>query len=234
MQENLKTARSALRRRPNRGHYDFAAIAGILDRTFVCHVGFVENGHPVVIPTSYGRDGDRLFLHGSSASRMLRHLSASVPVCVTVMLLDGLVLARSGFNHSINYRSVVILGTADKVVGAEKLRALEVISEHIIPGRWVDVRPPNDKEMKATTVLEIPIKEASAKIRTGPPMDDVADMDMTCWAGELPFDTMMRAPVPDPRLAPGVPIPAYLANYRRPDLRVSALAEPVHTGATEE
>jgi hypothetical protein len=139
-----------------------------------------------------------------------------------------------GFNHSINYRSVVILGTADKVVGAEKLRALEVISEHIIPGRWADVRPPNDKEMKATTVLEIPIKEASAKIRTGPPMDDVADMDMTCWAGELPFDTMMRAPVPDPRLAPGVPIPAYLANYRRPDLRVSALAEPVHTGATEE
>jgi nitroimidazol reductase NimA-like FMN-containing flavoprotein (pyridoxamine 5'-phosphate oxidase superfamily) len=210
MPADLKTERTKLRRRPNRAHYDPAAIAAILDQSFLCHVGFAVDGQPFVIPTSYGRDGDRLFIHGSAVSRMLRQIDRAVPVCVTVTLLDGLVLARSGFNHSMNYRSVVLLGNAEKVTGREKLRALEVISEHIISGRWAEVRPPNDKEMRATTVLAVAITEASAKIRTGPPLDDESDMSMTCWAGVLPLSVVAGAPVPDPRGDPNLPIPPYL------------------------
>jgi uncharacterized protein len=210
MPADLKTERTRLRRRPNRGHYDLAAIAAVLDQSFLCHVGFAVDGQPFVIPTSYGRDGDRLFIHGSAASRMLRQIDGAVPVCITVTLLDGLVLARSGFNHSMNYRSVVLLGSAEKVVGREKSRALEVISEHIIPGRWAEVRPPNDKEMRATTVLAVAIKEASAKIRTGPPLDDESDMSMTCWAGVLPLSVVAGTPVPDPRGDQNLPIPPYL------------------------
>lgn len=219
MHGDLKTARTKLTRRPTRGHYDLAAIAAILDQHFVCHVGFAVDGQPFVIPTCYGRDGARLFIHGSAASRMLAEVGTAVPICVTVMLLDGLVLARSGFNHSINYRSVVILGSAEEVHGAEKLRALEIISEQIVPGRWAEVRPPTDKEMKATSVLQVEITEASAKIRTGSPHDDDEDLAIPCWAGELPLRMVAGTPLADAHCGPHVAVPGYLSGYPIPGER---------------
>src|ERR1041385_7364028 len=170
------TSRTRVVREPHRGVYDRAEAYRILDQGFICHVGFVAQGQPYVIPTGYGRDGDNLYIHGSAASRMLRNLDQGIPVCVTVTLLDGLVLARSIFNHSMNYRSVVILGNASVIVEPkEKLASLRALSEHILPGRWDEIRQPNDQELKATTVLRLPIDEFSAKVRTGPPIDDEED-----------------------------------------------------------
>ena len=209
--------RVTVKRFPQRAFYDRAVIDAILDEGLICHVGFSVDSQPFVIPTIYARDGDRLYVHGSQASRMLRALRGGIPVCVTVTLLDGLVLARSAFNHSMNYRSVVILGTSVEVADpAAKLAALKAISDHVIPGRWEEVRHPNDFELEGTTVLAVPISEASAKIRRGPPMDDDADYALPVWAGQLPLKLEVQAPVANPRLAPSISVPGYIANYRRP------------------
>src|SRR5213594_2781402 len=184
MAELSPTPRTRVRRLPNRASYDRTTIHAILDEGLVCHLGFVHDGQPFVLPTTYARVDDALYLHGSAASRMLRGLRDGIPVCVTVTLLDGLVYARSAFHHSMNYRSVVILGTATEVrEPAERLAALEAIVEHVVPGRWHEVRPPSAQELKATMVLRVPIAEASAKVRTGGPLDDADDMGLPCWAG---------------------------------------------------
>jgi nitroimidazol reductase NimA-like FMN-containing flavoprotein (pyridoxamine 5'-phosphate oxidase superfamily) len=210
------TDKTRVRRIPKRGHYDRETIDAILDEGFICHVGFVADGQPFVIPTGYARVGDELYIHGSAASRMLRELSKGVEVCVTVTLLDGLVLARSAFHHSMNYRSVVILGTAELVTDAdEKNKALEALTEHFIPGRWNDVRRPTELELKATSVLKLPITEASAKIRTGDPVDDDEDYSMNVWAGVIPLKLMPGEPIPDAKLADGISPPEYVAKYSR-------------------
>jgi uncharacterized protein len=209
----MKTDRVTLRRRPQRGGYDEATIVAILDATFVCHVGFVLDGQPFVIPTSFGRAGRTIYVHGAAASRMLRELSTGLPVCVTVTVLDGLVLARSIFHHSMNYRSVVILGNATSCEGEEKLRGLEVVSEHIIPGRWAEVRAPNAMELRATSLLKLEITEASAKIRQGPPIDDEEDYALGCWAGVLPFTVAPQEPLSDPRLTTGIAVPDYVRAF---------------------
>ena len=208
------TPRTRVVREPQRAVYDRDAVNQILDEAFLCHVGFVADGQPYVIPTSYGRDGDVLYIHGSAASRMLRNLDQGVPVCVTVTLVDGLVLARSVFNHSMNYRSVVILGAATLVDDpAEKLAALRALSEHILPNRWDDARQPNEKELKATSVLRLPINEFSAKVRVGPPVDDEEDYSFPTWAGVIPLQMTVGAAIRDGRC--GQELPAYLKNYSR-------------------
>jgi nitroimidazol reductase NimA-like FMN-containing flavoprotein (pyridoxamine 5'-phosphate oxidase superfamily) len=210
------TTRTRIVREPERGVYDRAAAYQILDEAFICHVGFIADGQPFVIPTSYGRDGDNLYIHGSAASRMLRRLNDGVSVCLTVTLLDGLVLARSVFNHSMNYRSVVILGTAQLVDEAEeKLKALRRLSEHILPARWDDVRPPNERELKATSVLRLPIEEFSCKVRTGPPIDDEGDYSFPTWAGVIPLELTARSPIHDPRLDAARAVPSYVREYSR-------------------
>jgi nitroimidazol reductase NimA-like FMN-containing flavoprotein (pyridoxamine 5'-phosphate oxidase superfamily) len=210
------TARTRVVREPERGVYDREAAYRILDEGFICHVAFMADGQPFVIPTSYGRSGDTLYIHGSAASRMLRNLDSGIPICVTVTLLDGLVLARSVFNHSMNYRSVVILGTASLVQdAAEKLEALRQLSEHILPGRWSDSRQPNEKELKATSVLRIPIQEFSAKVRQGPPIDDEEDYAFRTWAGVLPLETVARSPIADERCDPEIAVPKYASEYSR-------------------
>jgi uncharacterized protein len=213
----LPTARTRVVREPQRAVYDRAAAYKVLDEGFICHVGFVADGQPFVIPTSYGRQDDNLFIHGSAASRMLRNLKAGVPVCVTVTLLDGLVLARSIFNHSMNYRSVVILGTAVAVEEPEeKINALRALSQHILPGRWDEVRQPNQAELKATLILRLPITEFSAKVRQGPPIDDEEDYAFPTWAGVIPLEMVARPPIADPRLEAGrTPTPAVLGYSRR-------------------
>ena len=213
---SLKSARTRVRRKPGRGAYDFATIAAILDEGFVCHVGFVTDRQPYVIPTGYGRAGRTLYIHGSFASRMLNELAKGIPVCVTVTLVDGLVLARSGFHSSVNYRSVVILGRATLVDGDDKEAALKTISEHILPGRWADIRGPARRELKGTTVLAIDIAEASAKIRTGPPVDDAKDYALDCWAGVMPLTLKAGKPLPDPALRAGIPVPGYVRKFPRP------------------
>jgi uncharacterized protein len=208
------SSRTRVIREPQRAVYDRESVNRILDEAFLCHVGFVVDSQPFVIPTSYGRDGDTLYIHGSAASRMLRHLDQGVPVCVTVTLLDGLVLARSVFNHSMNYRSVVILGTATPVIDpAEKLAALRALSEHIIPQRWEDSRQPNEKELKATSVLRLPINEFSAKVRVGPPIDDEEDYSFSTWAGVIPLQMEVGAAIRAERCEQEMP--AYLKNYKR-------------------
>ena len=208
------TRRTRIVREPQRAVYDRDAVNGLLDEAFLCHVGFVVDGQPYVIPTSYGRDGDILYIHGSAASRMLRNLDQGLPVCVTVTLLDGLVLARSVFNHSMNYRSVVILGKATRVADpAEKLVALRKLSEHIIPHRWNDARQPNEKELKVTSVLRLPITEFSAKVRVGPPVDDEEDYAFTTWAGVIPLQMTVGGAIRDERCEQE--LPAYLRNYSR-------------------
>ena len=198
MRQPPPSPRAQVRRLPDRGAYDRPTIHAILDEGLVCHVGFVSEGQPFVIPMSYGREGERLLLHGSAASRLMRGLEAGWPVCLTVTLLDGLVLARSAFHHSMNFRSVVLFGRARPVDDpAGKTAALRVISEHVVPGRWDAVRPPNARELAATTVLEVPIDEASAKIRTGPPKDDPEDLSLPVWAGVLPLELIPGEPVPD-------------------------------------
>ena len=212
-----RTDRTAVRRLPKRGSYDRAVLDAILDEGLVCHVGFVVDGQPYVIPTTYGRAGDRLYLHGSAASRMLRSMREGVPVCVTVTHLDGLVLARSAFHHSMNYRSAMVLGVAEEVVDPEeRWTALRVIVDHVVPGRWDAIRAPNEGEMRATLVLRLAIDEASAKIRTGPPVDDDEDYALPIWAGELPLRTTLLPAVADPRLPSGIPVPGHVTAYRRP------------------
>lgn len=216
-QERLTaTQRSQIRRLPQRGQYERQVVYQILDEGLVCHLGFVVDGQPFVIPTAYGRVGDRLYIHGSPASRMLCTLQGGVEVCVTVTLLDGLVLARSAFHHSMNYRSVVVFGTAAVVENAdEKLAALQAFTEHIVPGRWAEVRLPTRQEVAGTLVLSLPLTEASAKVRTGPPLDDEADYKLPVWAGEIPLRLTARTPIDDPRLIVGIEPPSYVRNYTR-------------------
>jgi nitroimidazol reductase NimA-like FMN-containing flavoprotein (pyridoxamine 5'-phosphate oxidase superfamily) len=203
-------------READRAVYDREEANRILDEGFLCHVGFVADGHPFVIPTSYGRKDASLYIHGSAASRMLRNLKEGMPVCVTVTLLEGLVLARSLFNHSMNYRSVVILGKATLVDDpAEKLEALRTLSEHILPGRWDDSRQPNERELKATSVLRVPIEEFSAKVRLGPPIDDAEDLAFPTWAGVIPLEMKAGEPINDPKLDAGREVPQYVRNYSR-------------------
>jgi nitroimidazol reductase NimA-like FMN-containing flavoprotein (pyridoxamine 5'-phosphate oxidase superfamily) len=210
------TPRTTLRRLPARGHFDRATVNAILDEALVCHVGFVSDGQPFVIPTIHARAGDHVFVHGSAASRMLKTLQGGVPVCLTVTLVDGLVLARSAFHHSMNYRSVVVLGDAQPVTDdGEKWDALHAIVEHVAPGRWREVREPSVKELAGTLVLRLPIEEASAKVRTGPPLDDEEDYALECWAGVLPLRLTPGAPIPDPRMPGGRPLPPSVTAYAR-------------------
>jgi uncharacterized protein len=194
------TARTKVTRHPERGDYDRATIDAILDEALICHVGFAVDGQTYVIPTIHARDGDMLYLHGSPASRMLKSIKQGVDICVTATLLDGLVLARSVYNHSMNYRSVVVLGRANEVSDREeKLRAMECVVEHVVPGRWNEARRPNEKELKSTTILALPIQEASAKIRTGPPVDFEDDRELPAWAGVIPLDLQRGRPYPETR-----------------------------------
>ena len=211
----LKTERTTVKRLGKRGAYDRDTIDAILDEALICHVGFIVDGSPVVIPTIHWRHGDILYLHGSAASRMLRSLREGVEACVTVTLLDGLVLARSAFHHSMNYRSAVIFGKAREVVDREeKLRALDGLVEHVMHGRSADARRANERELRQTLVLAMPIEEASAKIRTGGPVDDEEDYALPIWAGVLPLSLTPSAPVADERVT--AELPEYVRNYSRP------------------
>jgi nitroimidazol reductase NimA-like FMN-containing flavoprotein (pyridoxamine 5'-phosphate oxidase superfamily) len=214
------TSRTRVRRLAERGRYDREAIDAVLDAGLVAHLGFVADDQPFVIPTLHARIGDDVFVHGSSASRTLRALAEGFPACLTVTLLDGIVLARSVFEHSINYRSVVILGRAIPVVGHdEKLAALEAFTEKLLPGRWAEARRPTPRELKATSVLRLPLDEASAKLRDGGPEDgDTPDAELDVWAGHVPLVVTALDPVPDTALRPGIPVPGGLRPYRRPGL----------------
>lgn len=216
MDDELKSSRTELRRLPVRGRYDFATVASILDEAFVCHIGFETNGQPYVLPTIYGRDDRTLYLHGAASGRLMNALASAGAICVTVTLVDGLVLARSGLHSSINYRSVVMLGTAEPVDASEREKALKVIFDHAVPGRWNTLRTIKPEEVEQTKVLRMEIVEASAKIRTGPPLDDEEDYALPIWAGTLDFQVAKPVPVPDPRLDPGVAVPAHVSNWRRP------------------
>lgn len=217
-----QTSRSELRRYPARGSHDWSTISRILDVGFLAHVGFSVHNQPFVIPTLYGCSGQKLYLHGSAASRLLGELEGGIPACITVTLVDGLVLSRSAFDHSMNYRSVVAFGTATKVHDpVEKVECLRVISEHLIPGRWAEVRGPNESEIKATTVLEFSIEEASCKVRSGPPMDDENDYGWRVWAGVLPLEMRTQTPIPDDQLLDRIGLPDYVRRY---DARVAGRA----------
>jgi uncharacterized protein len=216
MTQFTPTVRTRVKRLPDRGKYDRETVFAILDEGLVCHVGFVADGQPFVIPTLFARVDDQLYLHGSAASRMLRTLSGGVQMCVTVTLVDGLVLARAAFHHSMNYRSVVVLGRATLIEShEEKLKALEAFTEKIVRGRWADVRQPNESELKQTTVLALPLEEVSAKVRTGGPKDDKEDYDLPIWAGVLPLPVVPGAPIPDPQLRFNLDPPPYVVNYSR-------------------
>jgi nitroimidazol reductase NimA-like FMN-containing flavoprotein (pyridoxamine 5'-phosphate oxidase superfamily) len=214
--DELKSSRTELKRYPSRGHHDFATVAAILDEAFVCHVGFECDGQPYVIPTIYGRDDRALYLHGAASGRLLNALVSAQAICITVTLVDGLVLARSGLHSSVNYRSVVILGTAEAVAEAEREKALKVIFDHVVPGRWETLRAIRPDEIEQTRVLRMDIVEASAKIRTGPPIDDEEDYALPIWAGTLDFPAIEPVAVADPRLNPDVALPAHAQNWRRP------------------
>lgn len=210
------TERTTLKRLPKRGEYDRSVVYAILDEGFVCHVGFVVDDKPVVIPTAYGRIGDDLYIHGSAASRMLRSLETGIDLCVTVTLIDGLVLARSAFHHSINYRSVLVFGNAGVVTDSdEKMKALHAFTDHVVRERWEDVRPPNENELRATLVLKLPLVEASAKVRTGPPIDDEEDYSLRVWAGVVPLTLNAGEPINDERLPTGIEPPRYAREYSR-------------------
>ena len=209
------TSRSKLKRLPARGSYDKEAVHGVLNEGLVAHVGFVTPDGPVVIPMAYGREGDILYLHGSNASRLIKKNAIDSPVCVTVTLLDGIVVARSLFHSSMNYRSVVIFGQADEVTGRDEvIHALKVITEHLIPNRWDDARGPNETELISTKVLQIQIDEATVKIRTGGPGEEEEDLALNTWAGVIPLKTVIEEPIPDPVNAPKVPCPDYIRNYK--------------------
>lgn len=212
-----QTNRTTLKRLPKRGSYDRTVVYQILDEGFICHVGFVAKGQPLVIPTGYARHDETLYIHGSQASRMLRTLSDGIDVCVTVTLIDGLVLARSAFHHSMNYRSVVMFGRASLVEARDKkLAALRAFSDHVIVGRWSQVREPSEQELMATTVLALPLVEVSAKVRTGPPLDDEEDYGLQVWAGVIPLKLLAGPPLPDPRLPSEIETPPYALVYNRP------------------
>ncbi|MBE9207653.1 pyridoxamine 5'-phosphate oxidase family protein [Nostoc sp. LEGE 06077] len=216
-QPQAPSPRSTVKRTPQRANYESETIYQILDEGLVCHIGFIANGQPFVIPTAYGRVEDTLYIHGSPASRMLRSLQQGIDVCVTVTLIDGLVLARSAFHHSMNYRSVVIFGKATLVRDTEqKLAALQAFTEHVILGRWQEVRSPNHQELAKTIVLSLPLTEASAKIRAGGPIDDEVDYQIPVWAGEIPLKLTASVPINDAQLAPDIAVSANLRNYSRP------------------
>jgi nitroimidazol reductase NimA-like FMN-containing flavoprotein (pyridoxamine 5'-phosphate oxidase superfamily) len=214
------SARTRVKRVPENGRYDRGTVEEILDAALICHLGFVHGGQPFVIPTLHARVGDDVYVHGSSASRTLRAMREGIEACLTATLLDGIVLARSVFEHSVNYRSVVVLGRATAVEARdEKLVALEAFTEKLLPGRWADARQPLAKELKATSVLKLPLHEASAKVRVGPPSDgDTPDAELDVWAGVIPLVVEALPPVPDPALRPGIPVPEYAKRYRRPGL----------------
>lgn len=208
------TDRTKVRRLPQRASYEREFIDAVIDEALSCHVGYALDGRPWVIPTIHARIDDALYLHGAVANHMLRSLAEAIEACVTITLIDGLVLARSAFHHSMNYRSVMVFGRMTVVEDAvEKDAALRALVEHVVPGRMADARPPNDAELRKTTVLQLPITEASAKVRTGGPIDDDDDMDLPIWAGQLPVSTAYAAPIPEPG-AP--PVPGYVTGYRRP------------------
>jgi uncharacterized protein len=214
MADCTRTDRTRVRRNPARGIYDRAVIDAVLDEAPICHLGLVDGGQPFVLPTIHARVGDELLLHGSAAGRAMRALAAGTPVCVTVTLVDALVLARSAFHHSMNYRSVVLLGSAHVVEGDEaKTTALEAFTEKLMPGRWAECRWPSRQELKGTTVLSMPIDEGSAKIRTGPPVDDAEDYALAHWAGVVPLETVRGTPIADPELRPGIPLPDHVRTY---------------------
>jgi nitroimidazol reductase NimA-like FMN-containing flavoprotein (pyridoxamine 5'-phosphate oxidase superfamily) len=223
MSETYQTERTTVKRIPQRGHYDRDTVHQVLDAGMVAHVGFVADGRPFVIPMVYVRVGEAVCLHGSPASRMLQALARGAEVCLTVTLVDGLVLARSAFHHSVNYRSVVVFGTAEVVEDpVRKVEVLRALTEHLVPGRWQDVRGPSESELRRTLVLAIPIREASAKIRTGPPKDDEPDLALPVWAGEVPLRLTSGEPVAAPGLLPDAVLPPYAVNYGGP--------VPVETG----
>ena len=217
MSHHPPSKRATVKRIPDRGVYDRATIDAILDQGLICHVGFSANGQTFVLPTIHVRIDDKIYLHGSPASRLLQALASGAEACLTVTLVDGLVLARSAMHHSMNYRSVVLFGTAFLVEDeAEKLAVLQALTEHLIPGRWADVRGPTPQELRQTLVLAIPIQEASAKVRIGPPVDDEPDYDLPIWAGVIPLRLSAAEAVADPKLKPGVEPPAYAMNYAGP------------------
>jgi len=215
MSELKRTQRTRVKRIPARGRHDRQTVNAILDEALIAHVAFLKDGEPAVLPTAHWRTGDTLYIHGHSKNAML-HAAKDNPISVCVTLLDGLVLARSGFHHSINYRSVVIFGTAKGVTDPdEKMEALKVFTDKITPGRWDEIRGPNPQELKATMVLSIPIEEASAKIRTGPPVDDEEDYALPVWAGVVPISQIAGTAVPDERMAAGTPVPDYLDHFNK-------------------
>jgi uncharacterized protein len=216
MDSYQQTPRTTLKRLAKRGTYDKATVHAILDEAFICHVGCVIDGSPVVLPTLYGRAGETLYLHGAGSNRMLNAIANSATVSVAVTLVDALVMARSAFHHSMNFRSVVLFGTGRAVTDpAEKMEALRVISEQFAPGRWDEVRVPNENELKVTAVIAIPLEEVAAKVRTGPPVDDEADHALPIWAGVVPLSTVRGTPVDDGRLLPGVTLPPSIVNWKR-------------------
>ena len=227
MEELQRTTRTTLKRRPQRGSHDREAVNAILDRSLVCHVGFVADGAPRVLPTLHARIDDRLFIHGAVSNRMLRTASGEdAEICVTATLIDGLVMARSAFHHSVNYRSAVIFGRAREVTDrAEKMAAMRALVEHVAPGRWDGTRHPTNEELDGTTILELPIDEASAKVRTGGPIDDEADLALPHWAGVIPLRTEARAAIPDEKLADTIRMPAHINEYRAPDARYRGWAQ---------
>ena len=213
MKEYPKNQRNQVRRIPKRGHYDQETLFKIIDGAFVCHVGFVQNGQPFVVPTLYGRIGDKIYIHGASTSRMLKELEKGIDVCLTVTHVDALVLARSAFHHSMNYRSAMVFGKAYVTGEPEKTTALKAISDNIIDGRWKEVREPSAKELKATTVLRLEIEQASCKIRTGPPGDDEPDYKLPVWAGLVNFETTIKDITADPLLREGIELSESVKNF---------------------
>lgn len=214
------TSKSKVKINPKRGFYDLKTITKILDETFLCHIGFIINNQPYVIPTCYGREGDRIYFHGSRGSRMLKALREGIEICAAVSIVDGIVLARSAFGHTLNYRSVVIFGKAEEIGNpVEKAHALKTITEHIIPGRWNDVRKPNDKELNITSLFSLSIDAASAKIRKGSPLDSEEDLTLNAWAGELPLKIIPEQPIRNNTLLVGeenhINLPDYIKNYKK-------------------
>jgi nitroimidazol reductase NimA-like FMN-containing flavoprotein (pyridoxamine 5'-phosphate oxidase superfamily) len=213
----IPTERTKVRRKPERGSYDRALIYSILDEAFVCHVAFIADALPIVVPTNYVRVGDKLFLHGSIASRLMKTLASGAPFCLSVTLLDGIVFAPTAVGHSVNYRSVVVVGKAEPIEGeAAKLAAMRDFVEYVNRGRWATVRPPSEQELKGTMVLAVPLVEASAKVRTGFAVDDGEEYTSSAWTGVLPMKWTAQAPVPDPRGNPKIPVPANILHYSRP------------------
>jgi hypothetical protein len=212
-----QSARNRVRRAPNRGRYDAETIYAIVDEALICHVGLVQDGQPVVIPTLHARWEDELLLHGASTSRLIQHVQTGHDICVTVTLVDGLVLARSVFHHSVNYRSAVLFGRGRLITNdAEKMQALERFTERLLPSRWADARKPNAQELKATSVVAVTIDSASAKVRQGPPVDDEEDYALPVWAGELPVVQQWGALRPDPQMDADTPVPDYLTEFVAP------------------